>query len=640
MNKKKWRLWTGIFLSIVMTMSLLAGCGGSGSKDGKTGKDTSFSWWIYKADGNGEYYEEYDESPVVQYVNAQYWDSEKGGIAEEGKGTKLNLSFIVPITGSEIDNYNTMLATGEYPEIIDLMVAKESPQAMHDTGILMDITEYVEKYMPNYLAFLDANPELKPFAQVKEEDGSTHYYSICAFTDGIQEPWQGMCYRRDWVVKYAEPTEYVWDWESDYVKENGHPEVTPLEKAQKEGKLNGWKKNEVKTFTADYGENPSEDYTDNVIFPSGKTDPLTISDWEWMFAAFDKAITERGWKDDSSAYCTSIAYQGSFGSGDLVSSFGGGTGNFYIKDGKVSFDGASENFKTYLECMNTWYEKGWLDTEFNTRAQDAFYKINESAVNRGMVGLWDGANTTIGTAIRTTCQDASDAADAYAMGCALPINDVYGTADQMYKAPDALYQGGRKAGSIGITKKAEGKDLATLFTYFDWTYTDLGSKTLRLGLNEEQLASVELDPDLYAKYNLTTAYTISEGEDGIPVYKKAVDASDRLSIAVNGGRMGIGLEVTGTDEYHLDTGIPTVNKNAINQWSTYLNTGSVDSYITLLNIEESDAYNKLYTQLLDYQSRVVPGLIKDGLGEWDSYVKGLEDLDTETVRGYLQNHVN
>jgi len=46
--------------------------------------------------------------------------------------------------------------------------------------------------------------------------------------DGAQDPWEGTCYRRDWIVKYAEPTEYVWDWESDYVKENGHPEVTRL----------------------------------------------------------------------------------------------------------------------------------------------------------------------------------------------------------------------------------------------------------------------------------------------------------------------------------------------------------------------------------------------------------------------------
>lgn len=39
-------------------------------------------------------------------------------------------------------------------------------------------------------------------------------------------------YRRDWIVKYATPTDYVWDWDSDTVKKNGHPEVTPLSEAK------------------------------------------------------------------------------------------------------------------------------------------------------------------------------------------------------------------------------------------------------------------------------------------------------------------------------------------------------------------------------------------------------------------------
>ena len=46
------------------------------------------------------------------------------------------------------------------------------------------------------------------------------------------------------------------------------------------GNLEGWKVNEVTEFTGSQGENPEEDYTDNVIFPSGTDEPLTISEWE------------------------------------------------------------------------------------------------------------------------------------------------------------------------------------------------------------------------------------------------------------------------------------------------------------------------------------------------------------------------
>lgn len=136
----------------------------------------------------------------------------------------------------------------EYSEIINLAYSAETAQALYESGILMNITEYVEKYMPNYLALLDTNPELKPFVQATDEEGNPHYYAIYSFMDGAQDSWEGTCYHRDWIVKYAESIEYVWNWDGDYVKENGHPEVTPLEKAVKENKLEGWEKNEVSSF--------------------------------------------------------------------------------------------------------------------------------------------------------------------------------------------------------------------------------------------------------------------------------------------------------------------------------------------------------------------------------------------------------
>ncbi len=165
-------------LMAAMAVTLVAGCGGKGNADGDdggnagngdsefAGKSTEFTWWIQQTDSNGEYYETYEESPVVQYVNQQYWDSASGGIGTEENGRQLNLSFIVPITGSESENFNTMIGTGEYPEIMDLSRSPESPQMLYESGILMDLTEYVEKYMPNYIAFLEKRPELKPFVQV------------------------------------------------------------------------------------------------------------------------------------------------------------------------------------------------------------------------------------------------------------------------------------------------------------------------------------------------------------------------------------------------------------------------------------------------------------------------------------------
>ncbi len=653
-NKMVKRFLAGA-LSALLAVGLLAGCGGNaddkkgsdgkGSEEGSKGGSgitAEFTWWLYTHDGQGMYYEDYEDSPVVQYVNQQYWDIENGGIAEEGNGNRLHLSFLTPITGEERNNFNTMLSTGDYPEMFVLHAATESPQAMCESGILMEVTEYVEKYMPNYLAYLDANPELKPLVTVKSDDGKIHYYSIHSFVDGVEDPWQGTCYRRDWVVKYAQPTEYVWDWDSEYVKENGHPEVTPLEKAVRENKLEGWKKNEVTKFTSDCGENPAEDYTDNVIFPSGKSDPITISDWEWMFEAFEKAIDERGWSGDSNSYAYSIPYSGYSAMGDLTSSFGGGTGSYYVKDGEVVYDGTSENFKTYLECVGNWYEKGWLDSQFSTRASDAFYQINSAGVNQGKVGMWCGMISSLGTAIRVSCQNEEDMVDAYVMGCALPINDMYGTEAQMYQEPDAMYQASRKGTGIGITSKAEEKseeELATLFTYLDWAYTMEGARTIRLGLTAEQLASVTLDPDLYAEYDVKSAYEVTENEEGVTVYKANVDKSSTLFNATIGQRMDIGLKPTTNANYIVDTGNPKVNQDAVDVWKKYLNTGNVLVYSQLLNAEEAEGYSKITTALTDYQAQTIPNVI-NGSMSWEDYVEGVNTLKPEAALEYLQKYVD
>ena len=166
--------------------------------------------------------------------------------------------------GSEQDNFNTMIATGEYPEIIDLAYAGQSPQQLYEDGILLDITEYVEKYLPNYLALIEENPEIKPFVTHTDENGDARYYSLYAIADNIIIPWQGTMYRRDWVVKYAEPTPYVWDWESDFVKDNGHPKHTPLSLAEEMDDYTGWKTSDITAFTSSEGDDPDNDYTDNI----------------------------------------------------------------------------------------------------------------------------------------------------------------------------------------------------------------------------------------------------------------------------------------------------------------------------------------------------------------------------------------
>ena len=640
------RRWISLLLTGTLVLGSLAmsGCGNSSD----SGDADTFSWWIVTTDGDGTYYDKYEDHPGVQWLNNQYWDVDNHTLGEEGKGENIKFTFQTPIAGSETDNFNTMIGTGEYTDLVDLSYYTGSIAALAEDGVLMDITEYVEEYMPDYVALLDEHPAWKSQVTTTDADGNVHYYYLPLLNDGPRDPWDGFVYRRDWVVKYAEPTDYVWDWDSAYVQENGHPAVTPLEAAVASGNLEGWKANEVTEFTANPGDDPDNTYTDNVIFPSGTGDPLTISDWEWMFEAFDAALEERGYGDDSDAYCITIPYQGYFEYGDLVSSFGGGNGYYYINDdGEVTFDATSDNFKTYLECMNTWNDKGWLDTQFETRSGDLFYMINQSGFNQGKVGMWEGMVWDTGTKIRTTCMDDSDQQDAFVMGCAFPINDMYGTAEQMYHEPDAFYgeTAGPTTGGVGITTKAEDKNLPALFTYLNWCYTRDGALFGTMGMSQEQYESMDFDPDNYAEYGFTDGLYHEEDRDGVTTYVTHIPQNSTLNgNAFITGRLTARLQLTGTGDdldYDIDNGESEVYQACREAYGSYDSTGNVISYATKLTDDENEQAGDVYTPLKDYMNQVIPRMIKNGVdSEWDEYVKTVDSYDTKSVCEIYQKYVD
>lgn len=601
-----------MFSLVILLVLSLIGCKNSSNSD--RANDNHFTWWIIGNDSPGQLYEKYEENVAIQWINNQYWDNENLTLGSKDKEKKLKFNFRIPIRGAEPDNFNTMVATGEYPE----------------------------KYLPNYVSLIEENPEIKPFVTHTDEEGKTRYYSLYAIADNIIQPWQGTMYRRDWVVKYADPTPYIWDLESDYVKDNGHPKYTPLSVAEEMDDYTGWKVNEVTEFTSNEGDDPDNDYKDNVVYPSGKSDPYTISDWEWMFEAFQKAIDERGFSQDTDAYCTTLYYPGFLSPGDLVSSFGGGGPQWYIhQNGEATFGGDSENFKTYIEAMHTWYEKGWLDTKFESRASSLFWEINHTGVGQGKVGLWTGGQGMFGTAIRATSINEEDQKDAMVFGASLPINDVYGNEEAKYIEPYTMYQQNILGPATGFTTKCEGKDLEALFAMINYFYTREGSLK-GIGLNEEQYASMDFEPDLYKEIDIDAACKVIEDENGIINYKYTIPADQELSIALKALRLGPGLQTEGNPDkgYIVDMGFDNILNHAVGEWTRYKSTGYIQDYNTIMSDKDSDTYNKIETYVNDYMAQVIPEMIKKGLNNWDDYVTTLNKYGPDQVTDIYQELIN
>lgn len=578
------RSWKKVLLTAAcgaMAATTLAACGGGSG----AGDDTTFTMWLYNS-VDSSYYTDYAENPVVQYTtqNMTWGDENK----------KVSFEFWVPAAGSETDNWQTMIGSGDYADVLSGMIA-DAPKNMLANGIAMDLTDYVKKYMPNYLAFLDAHPDVKANA-VDEIDGEEHYIGIRAANESRPFYFTGYEYRRDWIVKY------------------------------------GTNPTTGEAFTGGYTDPDDLDsWEDDVVFPSGGSDPIYISDWEWMFEIFEKAYADLGIED---AYCTSMYYPGFTWAGGLCSCFGGGVPVWYEDpDGKVQFGGNSDQMRAYLECLNTWYSKGWLDPDFYQRTGDAHYAIDDTTVRQGKVGMWLGVQGELGGRLDIG-DDLTKGICVY--GCAYPINDIYGDESCQNVIPDCISTPGCTGAVYYVSTAAEGKDIGALLSYFDYFYSEEGALMTTFGLNADQIAEGGID--FYANYGLEDG-TYSIGDDGR--YKRSsilVNDSGDLKSACNSSKLpGVTLIASADEGYN-----PTY-EHSLQTWIQYENTGFFQGTAVTNNMpsEAAKETDGIRTKVLDYMTLNAPEYIrgkKDPFNDedWEVWCKTLEKYNYQKVSDVFQ----
>ena len=579
-------------LAIICIISMLAGITACGSSDsGKNGDQSgalSISWWI-PAGEDSSYYPTYDDNPCIKYIEQNLTFN----------GQKINLTFLVPTSGAELDNFNTLLATDEYADILDLSRSKMSATELYEDEVLWDLTPYIEQYMPNYMKSLEANPELKSYVA---SDGK--YLQIYGIRETAQSNFMGFLYRRDWVAKYG--------------------------KNPKTGAA----------FTYSFGEAGNADtWTDDIVFPSGGTDPVYISDWEWMFEIFAAAMKDL---NITNGYCLAPYFKGYNEDGTLFSGFGGGSPLWSrTADNHATFNGDSDNMRAYLQCMSTWYRNGWLDKGFAERTTDIVYSINSSAVHTGTVGMWVGRNSEIGTQL----DDGTPyTAGIMVKGARQPINDVYGSDAQKGKEPDSMYQMSRLSQPIGVSKKITEEELPTVLAFLDNFFTEEGGLLLALGMTKEQVEAT--DDNTYSRFGLTEGYSVEETAGEKSFHINPILLKDTaLGNAVILNRLSTGLwtkKIVAAKEEAYEPFAQTAH----GEWDYYKNIGFPDSQIrSQFTTDQSNSYNKIYANVDTFMSSQIPLFITGKLDinsdkDWNDYCKMLAkyspDKVTEMYEGLFQ----
>ncbi len=598
-----------------------------------TSTSAMYTVWLYTAQDTS-YYKDYSDNPVLQYMLSK----------DEYDG--ISFSFTVPAAGTQSDAYNTLLIGRDFPTLMDSSVA-DPAGIMYENGYILDITDYVKEDMPNYYSML--NPEDPNYNEtlyskvVFNVDGEDRILALATVYESTPYTFTGYEYRRDWVAKYGkdpstgEPFTIYSDDTSAWSDNVKFPSYYGMSYTMGDDSHTLSENAATKAFMESYAQ---------AGYSCDGSEPLTISDWEWMFDIFTTAMDTLGidYNGSTSAtsddgYCISMYYPGYTAlAGGLRSSFdGSGMVWYQDEDGNVGFGGTENGTREYFKCLNTWYNNKWLDQTYNERTTDAYYTIDTAAVAAGRVGMWCGLESALDGNYDTGDYTTRPFTEGMmAEGCAYPVNDVYdysGTGEDLYKIPAYLSNTSTIGTGFFVMEGADSVDLDPLFKFMDEFYSEEGALMHTLGLSGEQVSSglSSTATQFYDDYNLSDgAYTVETDSSGNKTYKvNPVISNDSggLSLAASLNKLP-GYEYVSS----LDYGYTDTHQQALDLWVKYKNTAMVwgSDAMNRMTASDKDFCETVNTNVDEYMIQNVKKFIKGDLNvdnsrNWSAWVSGVSN---------------
>ena len=112
--------------------------------------------------------------------------------------TGIKMAFIHPPAGQESEQYNLMIASGDYPDIIEYGGNLNYPggpdQAIAD-GVFLRLNDLIEQHAPNFRRLRETYDDIR--AQTISDEGNIWGFRMIDFVPG--DPWAGTIIRNDWL---------------------------------------------------------------------------------------------------------------------------------------------------------------------------------------------------------------------------------------------------------------------------------------------------------------------------------------------------------------------------------------------------------------------------------------------------------
>lgn len=136
-------------------------------------------------------------------------ETESAKALEEQTG--VHVEYIHPAVGQEATAFSLLLASGEYPDIIQ-MNNLEYPgggDAAIEDGVFIRLNELIDEYAPNYKKWRESSEENMKMTTTDEGN----IWAIYHLNDVAEGPFNGMSVRKDWLNKLGlDIPETIDDW--------------------------------------------------------------------------------------------------------------------------------------------------------------------------------------------------------------------------------------------------------------------------------------------------------------------------------------------------------------------------------------------------------------------------------------------
>lgn len=332
----------------------------------------------------------------------------------------------------------------------------------------------------------------------------------------------------------------------------------------------------------------------------GLDKPYTIEEYENVLAAFKDEGLEQPLVMLAPGAIQGNFLAGAFDVAAFCNSFPMSVAPTYVVDGEIKFGPLEDGFKEYIELIKSWYDKGYIYSDFITENQNWNSPDYANAITGGNAGIFYADQGNLGGYIEGSEIEGFAVEATY---------DMHATADSINHFGQKTY----KSAGNGFHITTDCADVELACRWGDWWYTEEGSLTANYGVEGVSFDYVDGKPTL----NETVTDAPEGMRDALLIY-----ASNNTICCV-------------IDPDAVTSGYSEVDKAAPEIWAE----GTDDAYVipstVSLSAEETTDAMAIYTDIQTLCMESIAKFINGDkpMDEFDSFVA---DIEAMNIDGYLE----